>query len=102
MIDTQAIVDAYLNDKTQTSKTLAATYGLKPADIAAILRMSGITLRRGAPGGLSEDARAKARETQHTKSLARAIAKLVTKHGQAAVQNALLDFEEDPGAHVGN
>ena len=89
MIDVNAFVSEYTSNKTHTLKTISAAYGIKPADAAALLRLHGITIRRGAPNGISEEARAKARETQHAKALARSLTKLVHKYGSAETQTVL-------------
>jgi len=57
-IDQQAIAAAYLANTNLKIADLAATHELKPADVAAILRLNGVTIRRGNPNGVSEEGRA--------------------------------------------
>lgn len=89
MLDQSAVVNAYVSDKTQTVKTIAETFGIKPADVAAILRLNNITVRRGAPGGISEDARAKARATQKSKAFYRIINNLLDEHSEQEIIEAV-------------
>ena len=93
-IDQTAVATAYLADKTLKIADLATTYGVKPADIAAILRLNGVTIRRGNPNGVSEVGRAKARATRQSKALRTTIYKLVQAHGHDTVMEVLQQTTE--------
>lgn len=94
-IDQQAVVQAYQADRV-TIPALAARFDLKPADVAAILRLNGVAIRKGNVMGannLTPEARAKGQAIRADKALRRTLANLVAKHGRDAVAAAFTDAD---------
>jgi len=97
-IDQAAVAASYLADKTTKIADLAATYGIKPADVAAILRLNGVAIRRGNPNGVSEEGRLKGQATRSAKALRTTIYKLVETHGKNAIIEILNEEPKDDSA----
>jgi hypothetical protein len=89
-IDQQAVVAAYQSSRL-TVPAVAALYGLKPADVGAILRLNGVAIRKGNVSGvnnLTAEARARGQQVRSAKALDRLMFGLILKHGPTAVQAA--------------
>ncbi len=96
-VDQQAIAAAYLANTNLKIADLAATHELKVADVAAILRLNGVAIRRGNPNGVSEEGRAKGRATRQAKALRTTIYKLREVHGKDVIV-AILNEEPENDA----
>lgn len=89
MLDINALIDTYVNDKTMNLSTLATKFGVKPADVGAILRLNDVKVRRGNPGGLTPEARAASGAVRRNKAIHNNVAKLVATYGYDAIEDAL-------------
>jgi len=97
-VDQQAVVAAYASSRL-TVPQVAAQFELKPADVAAILRLNGVAIRKGNVSGannLTAEARAKGHAVRAEKALRRTLADLVERHGYTGVANVLESIGEFP------
>ncbi len=91
-IDQQAVIAAYNDASRPTVPQVATQFQLKPADVAAILRLNAVPIRKGNVRGannLTAEARAKGHEVRANKAMLRILAELVERHGLGAVEDAL-------------
>jgi hypothetical protein len=95
MLDIAALVAEYQADETLTTKVLAEKHGYKPADIAAILRLHGVKLRRGMVGSLTPEARAKGVAVRSHKALVRQMEALLDKYPAADLCKLIVTLDED-------
>lgn len=87
MINSSDVVAMYEGDKTLKISDVADHFGIKPADVSSILRLSGVRARRGFnQNGPSAETIQKAVAARQVKALSRQIAKLVATHGSAVVE----------------
>lgn len=98
-VDQQAIASTYLANPGLKIADLATANNLKPADVAAILRLNGVTIRRGNPNGVSEEGRLKGQATRSAKALRTTLYKLVETHGKPAIIAILNEGPEDDSAN---
>jgi hypothetical protein len=92
LVDMDAVAAEYLADKSLTCGSLAARYdGLRAQDVASLLRLKGITLRRGNPNAF-ENSREAALATRRANGLRRRITELCESYGAEVVAKELEEF----------
>jgi hypothetical protein len=89
------LVADYQANLDDTCQTLAARYGLKPADVAAILRLHGIKLRRGRAGNITPEARAKGHAARSAKALRNQLNQLLNKYAASDLCKLIVDLEDE-------
>ena len=92
MFNSELIVQEYQADASLTVPLLAIKLGMKAADVGAVLRLSGIKLRRG---GFNDECRAKGIETRQKGALRRVLRELADKHGVDVVRAELDAWEQE-------
>jgi hypothetical protein len=99
-VDMKTVVAEYLADTKLTCTSLAARYeGLKAQDIATILRLSNIQLRKGNPNAF-ETTREKGLATRRANGLTRRVRDLCEDHGAEAVLRVLQEIHDEREANV--
>jgi hypothetical protein len=99
-VDMKTIVAEYLADPKLTCISLAARYeGLKAQEIATILRLNNVSLRKGNPKAF-EATREKGLATRRANGLKRRVRELCEDHGAEAVLRVLQEIHDEREANV--
>ena len=101
MLDMQDIANEYEANKALTIGKLAARRGMKAVDVAAILRLQGVTIRRGNAAGLTEEARARGLTVRRENALRRNLEKLMSAYSIDEIDAVLEVLHDKKGNSVG-